>query len=254
MTIRSPANNGDGPALQLKFCRGVGRVPELTKNWYWLQSTRISSAVANSCEGLKQARGSNVDLRLQKRRRGRFVNKNYYNLSGPLACLAPAKIVKTAMLTTRSRSSLSKARDFRPCRGRHRLWLQLFAYRRLQTAAALAKAAGVTIEAYKCLDTDPNASTFTSAFKKFGKIDVVASDAGINWTKGELIGPPDHKAWKQVMDVNLNGSYHFAKEAGKIFKTQGSGLLIFIRRFPPLSSTSRKNRPHATLPRQPSLE
>ncbi|KAK9320849.1 hypothetical protein V1517DRAFT_328150 [Lipomyces orientalis] len=99
----------------------------------------------------------------------------------------------------------------------------------VQTAAALAKAAGVTVEAYKCPVSDPEAvaSTFACALEKFGRIDIVVSNAGITWTSGELIGPPDHKAWKQIMDVNLDGSYYVAKEAGKVFKSQGSGSLIF---------------------------
>ncbi|KAK9386658.1 hypothetical protein V1515DRAFT_580891 [Lipomyces mesembrius] len=99
----------------------------------------------------------------------------------------------------------------------------------IQTAADLAIAAGVTVEAYKCPvdDSDAVTSTFASALQKFGKIDIVVSNAGITWTSGELIDPPDHKAWKQIMDVNLDGNYYVAKEAGRIFKAQGHGSLIF---------------------------
>ncbi|KAK9371687.1 uncharacterized protein V1513DRAFT_454914 [Lipomyces chichibuensis] len=99
----------------------------------------------------------------------------------------------------------------------------------IQIAADLAKAAGVTVEAFKCPVDDPDAvaSTFSSALEKFGKIDIVVSNAGITWTGGELIAPPDHKEWKQIMDVNIDGNYYVAKEAGKVFKAQGYGSLIF---------------------------
>ncbi|KAK9234931.1 hypothetical protein V1525DRAFT_411427 [Lipomyces kononenkoae] len=99
----------------------------------------------------------------------------------------------------------------------------------IELAASLENASGVKVKAYKCPVNDPDgvASTFASALDDFGKIDIVVSNAGVTWTSGALIDPSDHKAWKEIMDVNVDGNYYVAKEAGKIFKSQGHGSLIF---------------------------
>ncbi|KAH8667395.1 short-chain dehydrogenase/reductase-like protein SDR [Tricladium varicosporioides] len=69
--------------------------------------------------------------------------------------------------------------------------------------------------------------TWGSIVKDFGKVDVVVTAAGIveNF-EGENY-PFDR--WKKMMDVNLNGSFLFAREAGKYWiDSQIKGNLILV--------------------------
>ncbi|KAK9465558.1 hypothetical protein V1512DRAFT_265754 [Lipomyces arxii] len=99
----------------------------------------------------------------------------------------------------------------------------------IKTAENLATSAGVKVSAFKCpvSESEVVESTLREIVKEFGKLDVVVSNAGITWTSGSLIDPEDHKAWKEIMDVNVDGNYYVAKAAGRIFKMQGFGSLIF---------------------------
>ncbi|KAK9454991.1 hypothetical protein V1511DRAFT_379415 [Dipodascopsis uninucleata] len=99
----------------------------------------------------------------------------------------------------------------------------------LKTAEEIASATQVQVIAVKCPVTDTEAveNAFKVGVEKFGKIDIVVSNAGITWTAGALIDPPDHSEWHKLMDVNINGSYYVAKCAGIQFKKQGFGSLIF---------------------------
>lgn len=63
--------------------------------------------------------------------------------------------------------------------------------------------------------------------KDFGKIDVLVTAAGIvdNWEAEKY--PYDR--WKKMLDINLNGSFLFAKEAGKYWieeKMRGNLILV----------------------------
>ncbi|ESZ91738.1 hypothetical protein SBOR_7889 [Sclerotinia borealis F-4128] len=69
--------------------------------------------------------------------------------------------------------------------------------------------------------------TWAKIVEDFGHVDVVVTAAGIveNF-KGELY-PFDR--WKRMMDINLNGSFLFAREAGKYWiekKSKGSLILV----------------------------
>ncbi|KAK9378049.1 uncharacterized protein V2V93DRAFT_329877 [Kockiozyma suomiensis] len=99
----------------------------------------------------------------------------------------------------------------------------------IETAAALAKETGVTVIAEKIPVADASAinAAFDRAVSELGSLDIVVSNAGITWTAGELIDPPTDKEWREIMDVNIDGNYNVAKAAGKIFKSQGKGSLIF---------------------------
>ncbi|KAK9475104.1 uncharacterized protein V1510DRAFT_410044 [Dipodascopsis tothii] len=98
-----------------------------------------------------------------------------------------------------------------------------------QTAAALAERTGVTVVAVHCPVTDPAAidRAFEVALAKFKVLDIVVANAGITWTGGAVLDPPDHAEWHKVVDVDLHGSYYTAKATGLIFKRQGFGSLIF---------------------------
>ncbi|KAK7202885.1 carbonyl reductase [Myxozyma melibiosi] len=98
-----------------------------------------------------------------------------------------------------------------------------------KTAEDLANETGVKVVPAKIPVTDIEAvdAAFKLALDTFSTVDIVVSNAGITWTAGELIDPPTDKEWREIMSVNVDGNYNVAKAAGKIFKAQGKGSLIF---------------------------
>ena len=62
--------------------------------------------------------------------------------------------------------------------------------------------------------------------KKFKKIDILISNAGI-LKASEITEFPDD-AWRKIIEVNLTGYFLCAKETGKIMKQQKSGVIIQI--------------------------
>jgi len=62
--------------------------------------------------------------------------------------------------------------------------------------------------------------------EKFGHLDILISNAGILIAK-EITEFPE-ELWRKVIEVNLIGYFICAKEAAKIMKKQGSGIIIQI--------------------------
>lgn len=96
-------------------------------------------------------------------------------------------------------------------------------------AADLSKKYGVKVKAYKVPVTDSDAveKGVEQVVADFGKLDIFVANAGVPWTKGPMIDQPDHVEWNKVVDIDLNGAYYCAKFAGRQFKKQGNGSLIF---------------------------
>lgn len=96
-----------------------------------------------------------------------------------------------------------------------------------QVAAEIAEANSVKCTAYQAEVKDPKSieATMIQIAKDFGKLDIVVANAGI----------ADHYAaedvtveqWREIMQVNLDGAFWTAQAAGRIFKSQGFGNLIF---------------------------
>lgn len=59
----------------------------------------------------------------------------------------------------------------------------------------------------------------------FGNLDVMIANAGISAKAGGLDQTLDE--WHNVVDTDFNGAYYCARAAGKIFKEQAKGNLIF---------------------------
>ena len=89
------------------------------------------------------------------------------------------------------------------------------------------EALGVTCRSYKSSTNDPKAidATLRQIRQDFGKIDIVIANAGINQHTKSLEYTPEN--WKHEVDVNINGSFFTAQAAGKIFRSQGFGNLLF---------------------------
>jgi sorbose reductase len=101
------------------------------------------------------------------------------------------------------------------------------AYPNPEDRVADIEALGVTCRAYKSSTNDAEtiSSTLQQVVKDFGKIDIVIANAGINQHTKSLEYTPEY--WKHEIDVNVNGSFFTAQAAGKIFKAQGFGNLLF---------------------------
>lgn len=85
------------------------------------------------------------------------------------------------------------------------------------------------LSAYACDVTSEEQvkNTWSSILKDFGKVDVVVTAAGIVENFEAESYPYDR--WRKMMDVNLNGSFLFAKEAGKYWvdhKMKGNLILV----------------------------
>lgn len=82
---------------------------------------------------------------------------------------------------------------------------------------------------YECDTADESAvtSTFSQIVKDFGKVDVLCTNAGI--TGGEAAETYDFENWKKMMDVNVMGTFLFAREAGAHMIDQGiKGSIIMV--------------------------
>jgi NAD(P)-dependent dehydrogenase (short-subunit alcohol dehydrogenase family) len=85
------------------------------------------------------------------------------------------------------------------------------------------------LRAYSCNVTSEEQvqETWASIVKDFGKVDVVVTAAGIveNFEAEKYA----YDRWKKMIDINLNGSFLFAREAGKHWIEQEiKGNLILV--------------------------
>lgn len=82
---------------------------------------------------------------------------------------------------------------------------------------------------YECNTADESAvnATFSQIVKDFGKVDVMCTNAGI--TGGEAAETYDFGNWKKMMDVNVMGSFLFAREAGAHMIERGiKGSIVMV--------------------------
>ncbi|MER7691955.1 SDR family oxidoreductase [Streptomyces sp. NPDC097610] len=60
-----------------------------------------------------------------------------------------------------------------------------------------------------------------------GRLDAVINCAGVSphFTRSEKV---TDEAWQQVLDINLTGTFHCCREAGKVMLEQGSGSIVNV--------------------------
>jgi len=95
-----------------------------------------------------------------------------------------------------------------------------------KNAKELAATYGVKVKAYKC-DVGDFASVeklVADVIKEFGKIDAFVANAGRTADSGVLDGTVEQ--WNEVIQTDLNGTFHCAKAVGKHFKERGTGSLV----------------------------
>ncbi|KAG0647196.1 putative NADP-dependent mannitol dehydrogenase [Hyphodiscus hymeniophilus] len=95
-----------------------------------------------------------------------------------------------------------------------------------KNAKELAETYGVKVKAYKC-DVGNYASVeklVADVIKEFGKIDAFVANAGRTANSGILDGSVED--WNEVIQTDLNGTFHCAKAVGHHFKERGTGSLV----------------------------
>jgi len=95
-----------------------------------------------------------------------------------------------------------------------------------KNAKELAETYGVKVKAYKCNVGDYASveKLIADVIKEFGKIDAFVANAGRTADSGILDGTVE--AWNEVIQTDLNGTFHCAKAVGHHFKQRGTGSLV----------------------------
>lgn len=96
-----------------------------------------------------------------------------------------------------------------------------------QIAAEIATSNNVRASAYQAnVGAQPEIEAVVQQIvKDFGKLDIMVVNSGIV----SNIAAEDYTAdqWSEIMKVNLDGAFYSAQAAGRIFKEQGYGNVIF---------------------------
>ena len=95
-----------------------------------------------------------------------------------------------------------------------------------KNAEELSKQYGVKAKAYKCDigNWESVEKLVNDVIADFGKVDAFIANAGRTADSGILDGSV--KAWEDVVQTDLNGTFHCAKAVGPHFKKQGYGSLV----------------------------
>ena len=74
-------------------------------------------------------------------------------------------------------------------------------------------------------------SIVDTAVQRFGRLDIMVNNAGINSTRPEdrvTIDEYPDETWKSIIDVDLNGTFYCCKTAATVMRKQRSGNIINI--------------------------
>ncbi|RDW84955.1 mannitol dehydrogenase [Coleophoma cylindrospora] len=95
-----------------------------------------------------------------------------------------------------------------------------------KNAKELAEKYGVKVKAYKCDvgNWDSVKGFVDEVIKEFGQIDAFVANAGRTADSGILDGTVE--AWNEVIQTDLNGTFHCAKAVGEHFKARGRGSFV----------------------------
>lgn len=94
-------------------------------------------------------------------------------------------------------------------------------------ATELQQKYGVKASAYQADvgDLSANEAVVTNIVKEFGRLDIIVINAGISDCFDALSCTPNK--YREQMAVNLDGAFYSAQAAAKVFRSQGSGNIIF---------------------------
>jgi dehydrogenase/reductase SDR family protein 4 len=63
--------------------------------------------------------------------------------------------------------------------------------------------------------------------QKFGGLDILVSNAGINPTFGQVLDTKE-EAWQKIFDVNVKASFMLCKEAVPLMEKKGGGAIVIV--------------------------
>jgi NAD(P)-dependent dehydrogenase (short-subunit alcohol dehydrogenase family) len=92
----------------------------------------------------------------------------------------------------------------------------------LDETARLSGAAADNVLAYACDITDPAsvAGLFAACRARFGRLDVLFNNAGVNAPGGVMLEDLTYEQWKACVDTNLTGPFLCTQEAFRMMKAQ----------------------------------
>jgi len=95
-----------------------------------------------------------------------------------------------------------------------------------KNAKELSETYGVKVKAYKCNvgDYADVQKLVNDVIAEFGQIDAFVANAGRTASSGILDGSVED--WEEVIQTDLNGTFHCAKAVGAHFKTRGKGSFV----------------------------
>ena len=95
-----------------------------------------------------------------------------------------------------------------------------------KNAQELAEKYHIKCKAYKCdvSNYDNVSKLISDVISEFGKIDAFVANAGRTADSGILDGTVE--AWNEVIQTDLNGTFHCAKAVGHHFRERGTGSFV----------------------------
>jgi gluconate 5-dehydrogenase len=96
----------------------------------------------------------------------------------------------------------------------------------LQPAIDEFRSRGYACDGMLCDVAQPEqaAEAVRRAVSQSGRLDILVNNAGVTWGAPAETMPLEK--WRQVLEVNLTGTFLFCQEAGRIMITQGRGTII----------------------------
>ncbi|WP_283137907.1 3-oxoacyl-ACP reductase [Rhizohabitans arisaemae] len=91
---------------------------------------------------------------------------------------------------------------------------------------AAAEEVGGVFAAVDVADEESVAAMYSSAFERFGRIDVAFNNAGISPPEDDSILTTGLEAWRRVQDVNLTSVYLCCRHVIPYMQAQGKGSII----------------------------
>jgi NAD(P)-dependent dehydrogenase (short-subunit alcohol dehydrogenase family) len=97
-----------------------------------------------------------------------------------------------------------------------------------ETVASEVRQAGGEPMALRASVTDPAelGEAFTAVDAAWGGLDLLVNNAGVSANRPTLALP--HDEWRRAIDINLNGVFYAAQEAGRRMVAQGGGSIVNI--------------------------
>jgi len=84
----------------------------------------------------------------------------------------------------------------------------------------------LAVQAHVAREEDVN-RLFDAALEKFGRIDVLVNNMGMNLPSGSLVDT-ETGMWQKIIDSNLTSTFMCARRAGRIMQEQKSGRIVSV--------------------------